>query len=93
MRLLVSSAFRSCEVNPLHAKLPLDHAGAHVPRGSWINLCFHLPELLAGCGRFPDFQTLDGITVHGTSRIRGVYTLKTAPFAPGAEERYPGILL
>lgn len=90
MRLLVSSAFRSRESNPLHAKLPLDHSGVHVPRGSWINLCFHIPGLLAGCGRVSDFQTLDGITVHSVCRIRSVFTLKTAPIAPGAEERYPG---
>lgn len=94
LRVLLSSAFKVKEVNPLHTKLPLDGpGGVHVPRGSWTNFVIDLVAVFAECGRPVAFQSLDAVSIHAACKIRSVFTLKHAPFAPGVAEVYSGTII
>ncbi len=87
-RVFVSSAFRVMEVNPLHAKLPLDH-GHLVVRGCWCNLCFDLEGIVSHCFPSCEFRSLDHIIIGADCKVRNVFTLRRAPHG-AVSEMYPG---
>jgi hypothetical protein len=87
-RIFLSSAFPRMEVNPLHAKLPLDHSH-QVVRGCWLSLCFDLEAMVAHCFPTVEFRSLDHVLIGADCRVRNVFTLRRAPTGSPVEA-YPG---
>ena len=49
-RVIISTAFRVADANPLHAKVPFDGGHDHpAPRGRWMNFAIDLHRLIAVC--------------------------------------------
>eukprot|EP00076_Gallus_gallus_P026020 XP_015148791.1 uncharacterized protein C3orf67 homolog isoform X3 [Gallus gallus] len=74
-RLYLSTVQKELSVTPLHAKIPL----FMIRRKIWCNLCIDLVAFTSEIFRGANFQSLDGITISASCKLRKIFTLKSKP--------------
>ncbi|XP_063796966.1 protein CFAP20DC isoform X2 [Pseudophryne corroboree] len=74
-RLYLSTVHKELSATPLHAKIPL----SIIRRKVWCNLCIDLVAFTSGIFKGAVFQSLDGITVSASCKLRKIYTMKLKP--------------
>ncbi|TPX37651.1 hypothetical protein SmJEL517_g00772 [Synchytrium microbalum] len=76
-KFLMSAAYRTLQVTPLHVSIPLSES---LPRDTWVNLVIDLSSLISETLRGQTFRSLDAIHVTGSFKLRRIFTLKDKPF-------------
>ncbi|XP_020924777.1 uncharacterized protein C3orf67 homolog isoform X12 [Sus scrofa] len=74
-RLYLSTVHKEVSSTPLHAKIPL----FMIKRKIWCNLCIDLVAFTSEIFKGAVFQSLDGIIVSATCKLRKIFTLKSKP--------------
>ncbi|XP_043297920.1 protein CFAP20DC isoform X14 [Cervus canadensis] len=74
-RLYLSTVHKELSSTPLHAKIPL----FMIKRKIWCNLCIDLVAFTNEIFKGAVFQSLDGITVSASCKLRKIFTLKYKP--------------
>lgn len=85
-RLVLSSGFRSFNVSPLHAQIPLitnsnleEQVEGIMPKGAWFTLCFDLQEVMSSLFPGAVFRSIESLSFAGHCKIRQLFTLKVPP--------------
>ncbi|XP_072454907.1 protein CFAP20DC isoform X10 [Notamacropus eugenii] len=74
-RLYLSTVHKELSATPLHAKIPL----FMIKRKIWCNLCIDLVAFTSDIFKGAVFQSLDGIIVSASCKLRKIFTLKSKP--------------
>ncbi|XP_045145923.1 protein CFAP20DC isoform X2 [Echinops telfairi] len=74
-RLYLSTVHKELSATPLHAKIPL----FMIKRKIWCNLCIDLVAFTSEIFKGAVFQSLDGVIVSATCKLRKIFTLKAKP--------------
>ncbi|KAJ3128011.1 hypothetical protein HK098_005347 [Nowakowskiella sp. JEL0407] len=70
----ISTSTREIKFTALHISCPLT-----LHHGTWLNLVIDMGSLISDNFRNQSFKCLDHITLHGSFRLRKIFTLKTRP--------------
>ncbi|XP_069721775.1 protein CFAP20DC [Phaenicophaeus curvirostris] len=86
-RLYLSTVHKELSVTPLHAKIPL----FTFKREIWCNMCIDLVGFTSEIFRGAVFQSLDGIIISASCKLRKIFTLKSKPQDTPEEDAMCGV--